>query len=182
MDINDQIAANLGLVYQQLRRFNLQDDQDAESYAYESLYRAVITYDKNAGTAFSTYATCVISNALRMHIRKLNKKRQLDVISYNIPLSDEEDSGTIVDKIKYFEDTESTVLFNELHGAVSEAFIKVYETLNDNQKKAIFMWYESDYKMTQMEIAKALGVSQAMVSRTLSGFKHKLKIELEEYM
>lgn len=182
MDINDQIAANLGLVYQQLIRFNLTDDQDAESYAYEALYKALTTYDESAGTAFSTYAICVISNTLRMHIRKINKKRQLDIISYNAPLSDDEDSGTVIDKIKHADDTESTALFNELSGAVNDAFLKVYSTLNDTHKKVIYMWYESDYKLTQKEIATALRVSQPMVSRVLSGFKYKLRVELEEYL
>lgn len=182
MDINDQIAANLGLVYQQLIRFNLKDDQDAESYAYEALYKAVTTYDAAAGTAFSTYATCVIANTLRMHLRKINKKRQLEIISYDTPLSDDEYAGTVVDTIKQVEDTESTVLFNELSGAVASSFEKVYNALNDTHKKVIYMWYESEYKMTQAEIARSLNLSQAMVSRVLSAFKYKLKIELEEYM
>ena len=117
-----------------------------------------------------------------MHLRKINRKRQLDVVSYDAPLSDEEDSSTIVDTLKQAEDTESTVLFNELSCVVSESFKKVFCALNDTHKKIIFMWYESDYKMTQSEIAKTLDVSQTTVSRVLSSFKYKLKVELEEYM
>lgn len=182
MDINDQIAANLGLVYQQLIRFNLKDDQDAESYAYEALYKAVTTYDAAAGAAFSTYATCVIANTLRMHVRKANKKRQLEVVSYDTPVSDEEYSGAFVDMLRQAEDTESTVLFNELSDVVANAFSDIYDTLSDTHKKIVSMWYESDYKMTQTEIARTLHLSQAMVSRVLSSFKYKLRVELEEYM
>lgn len=182
MDINEKIEANLGLVYQQLIRFNLTDDQDAESYAYEALYRAIITYDESAGTAFSTYAICVISNTLRMHIRKINRKRQLDIISYDVTVSDEDSTGALVDTLAQAEDTESTVLFNELNGAVSEAFLKTYNSLSEMHKKIIFMWYESDYKLTQSEIAKSLHLSQPSVSKALSNFKYKLKLELEEYM
>jgi len=182
MDINEKIAANLGLVYQQLNRFNLTMDQDAESYAYESLYKAIQTYDPSTGAAFSTYATCVISNTLRMHIRKSNKKRQLEVVSYDAHMSDDEDSDTFLNTVKQVEDTESIVLFNELSDAVAESFNSVYNTLTDTHKSVISMWYESNYRMTQKEIAMSLGLSQAMVSRVLSSFKYKLKLELEEYM
>ena len=182
MDINDQIAANLGLVYQQLIRFNLKDDQDAESYAYEALYHAILTYDKSAGAAFSTYAVCVIANELRKHLRTLNKKRQLDVVSYDEPTAQNDDSYTLIDTIKHGEDAEATVLFTELSGAASEAFKRVYATLPDNHKKVISMWYDSDYKIKQTEIAKVLQLSQPMVSRILSSFKYKLRQELEEYM
>ena len=182
MDINDQIAANLGLVYQQLIRFNLTTDQDAESYAYEALYRAIITYDTSAGTAFSTYAVCVIANELRKHLRTLNKKRQLDIVSYDTPVSEDENAGAYVDTLRQAEDTESTVLFHELSGVVEESFNKVYDTLNETHRKIISMWYESDYKLTQSEIAKALHLSQPTVSKALSHFKYKLRLELEEYM
>lgn len=181
MDINDQIAANLGLVYQQLFRFNLTDDQDAESYAYEALYRAILTYDKASGNAFSTYAVCVIANELRKHLRTLNKKRQLEVISYDVPVSDD-NSATLVDTLKQAEDTEATVLFKELSGVVAESFNKVYRSLSETHRSIIYMWYESDYKLTQREIASALKLSQPTVSKALSHFKYKLKIELEEYM
>ena len=182
MDINDKIAENLGLVYQQLIRFKLSTDQDAESYAYEALYNAIRTYDESTGAAFSTYATCVIANTLRMHLRKMNKKRQLEVVSYDAPVTNGEDSATIVDTLRQAEDTESIVLFNELSDVVADSFRKVYNTLNDTHKRVISMWYASDYKMTQVEIANALRLSQPTVSKALSHFKYKLKLELEEYM
>lgn len=182
MDINDQIAANLGLVYQQLSRFKLATDPDAESYAYEALYKAILTYDKSAGNAFSTYAVCVISNALRKHLRTLHKKRQLYVMSYDTPLTDECDTFTIVDTLMHAEDTESTVLFKELSAEVEKAFNKVYSGLSDLHKKIIAIWYDADCKISQREIADAMHVSQPAVSRAISLFKHKLKMELEDYV
>lgn len=182
MDINDQIANNLGLVYQQLRRFKLTDDQDAESFAYEALYRAVLTYDASTGTAFSTYAVCIIANELRKHIRTLHKKRQLSVISYDTPSTYEDNDSTLVDSLKHADDTESVVLFNELTSVVEESFNKVYNELNETHRRIISMWYASDYKLTQNEISKALHISQPTVSKALSHFKYKLRMELEEYM
>ena len=126
MDINDQIAANLGLVYQQLNRFNLREDPDAESFAYEALYKSILTYDKSTGNAFSTYAVCVIANTLRKHLRTLNKKRQLDVISYDISDGYDDSDGTFLDSIKHAEDTETTVMFHEFSEEVEAAFNRVH--------------------------------------------------------
>lgn len=182
MDINDKIAANVGLIYSQLKRFELTQDQDAESFAYEALYRAVITYDENAGAVFSTYAVCVISNALRKHLRTLNKKRQLDVVSYFTPLSADEDSGYLLDTIHYAEDTESVVFKHYLQDATNKAFDEVYEASSDLHKRIVDMFYRSDEPMTQQNIAAAAGVTQATVSKVISSFKHKLHLRLEEYL
>ena len=182
MDINDKIAANVGLVYSQLKRFELTHDQDAESFAYEALYRAVITYDETAGAAFSTYAVCVISNALRKHLRTLNKKRQLDVVSYYTPLSVDEDGGYLLDTIGYAEDTESVVLNRYLQDVTMKVFDEVYEASSNLHRKIVDMFYRADEPMTQQNIATAAGVTQATVSKVISSFKHKLHVRLEEYL
>lgn len=185
MDINDKIAANRGLIYQQLTRFNLQYDQDAESYAYEALYRAVITYNENAGAAFSTYAVCVIANALRKHLRTLNKKRQLDVVSYYETISAACNSDDLIDAIPMPDaetDAEAVVIFKEFNCVVNKAFKKALKTLPSLQQSIVTTWYTSDCKMTQSELARALHTSQPTVSKALSVFKYRLKLELEEYM
>lgn len=182
MDINDKIAANKGLIYQQLARFNLTYDQDAESYAYEALYRAIITYDEKAGAVFSTYAVCVIANALRKHLRTLNKKRQLDVVSYNGTASTDSDADDMIVILPDGVDAEAVVLFKELKGVVRDAFYKVLSAMPELQRQAIIMWYNADCKLTQTELAKALRTSQPTVSKALSVFKYRLKLELEEYM
>ena len=182
MDINEQIAANRGLIYSQLYRFKLADDPDAESYAYEALYKAIQTYDANANTAFSTYAVCVIANELRKHLRHLNRKRQLEVVSYNATIQTGTDTISYLDTLYYDTDAESEVLFKELQGVVRESFLKVYNSLNDTHKAIIKAWYDSEYKLRQKEIAELMQLSQPSVSRALSAFKYKLRLELEEYM
>ena len=185
MDINDQIAENAGLIYKQLSSFNLLYDQDAESFAYEALYKAILTYDKDTGTAFSTYATCCIANALRKHLRTLNKKRQLDVVSYYELISTKENSDELIDIIPQLDtttDAEAVYLFKELQGVVSDAFVKVLRGMSEKHQTVITRWYNSDCKMTQCELAKALQISQPTVSKAISVFKYRLKLELEEYM
>jgi len=182
LDINDKIAANKGLIYQQLTRFNLLYDQDAESYAYEALYRAILTYKGDAGVVFSTYAVCVIANALRKHLRTLNKKRQLEVISYNDTVSADPESDDMLDILSDDTDAEAIVLFKELTDVVAKSFTKVLSTMPELQQKVITTWYDADCKLTQSELAKALSTSQPTVSKALSVFKYRLKLELEDYM
>ena len=182
MDINDKIAANKGLVYKQLHAFQLLYDQDAESFAYEALYNAIRTYDEKAGAAFSTYATCVINNALRHHLRSLNKKRQLEVVSYYTPLSpDEEDSICLVDVLVHPEDAESVLIDKEARTTINKAFSEEYASLSDKHKLVVDLFFIEN-NMTQQEIAKAANVTQATVSRIISAFRHRLKVRLEELM
>lgn len=182
MDINEQIRRNRGLIYKQLHAFQLTYDQDAESTAYEALYKAIQTYDEKTGTAFSTYAVCVINNALRHHLRSLNKKRQLDVISYYTPLSpDDEDSACLVDVLVHPDDAESTLIDKESRATINRAFKEEYMLLSDKHKKVVDLFFAS-CGMKQQDIAKAAGVTQATVSKIISAFRHRLKIRLEELM
>lgn len=182
MDINEKIARNKGLIYKQLHSFQLTYDQDAESTAYEALYNAILTFDEKAGTAFSTYATCVINNALRHHLRSLNKKRQLDVISYYTPLSpDDEDSACLVDVLVHPDDAESTLIDKESRVIINKAFSEEYTLLSEKHKKVVYLFFIAG-DMKQQDIAKASGVTQATVSKIISAFRHRLKIRLEELM
>lgn len=182
MDINEKISRNKGLIYKQLRSFQLLYDQDAESFAYEALHKAILTYNKETGTAFSTYATCVINNALRHHLRSLNKKRQLDVISYYTPLSpDDENSVCLVDVLVHPDDAETTLIDKESRIVINTAFNEEYQLLSDKHKKVVDLFFATG-GMKQQDIAKEAGVTQATVSKIISAFRHRLKVRLEELM
>ena len=181
MDINEQIAANTGLIYSRLRLFNLQDDQDAESSAYEALHKAVLTYDKDKGATFANYAICVIDNSLRMHLRKMYRKRQLTVVSYNTP-NFNTDKECLLDVIKLANDAETRFISNEACKYITETFVKHVNALPDKYRAIIELWYHSTPKMSQTEIAAELHISQPNVSRVIANFVYKLKKELEEYM
>jgi RNA polymerase sigma factor (sigma-70 family) len=182
LDINDKIAKNRGLIYKQLRSFQLTYDQDAESMAYEALHKAILTYNEEAGTAFSTYATCVINNALRHHLRTLNKKRQLDVVSYYTPLfPDDESSACIVDVLVHPDDAESALIDKESRATINKAFSEEYKLLSAKHQKVVDLFYVAG-SMTQQEIAKSVGITQATVSKVISAFRHRLKVRLEELM
>lgn len=182
MDINQQIYDNLGLVYTQLGRFGLYDDQDAESLAYEALHKALITYDSASKTAFSTYAVCVISNALRMHMRHKNRKRQIEYSSYDAHIGGT-DSSVGLDVLQGPDSTVQCFDNKELRRDIRRALRTVYDSLTTDNQRAVFLkWYDSDFSLTQKELASETGLAQASVSRMLSSFRYKLKQELEEYV
>lgn len=182
-DINDVIAENLGLVYTQLRRFGLTDDQDAESLAYEALYKAIQTYDAGTGNNLSTYATCVVSNALRGHVRTKKKKRQIQQISYYTLLHEDEEDGYLLNMLHEAETAEEAIIRIELQSRLAAALDKVREEQTSDLRVEIFdIWRESNFTIHQKEIAKLVGVSQATVSIALGNFRYKLKQELEDYV
>ena len=183
-DINDIIEQNLGLVYQQLRRFKLSDNQDAESLAYEALYNAVKTYDANTGNKLSTYAVCVISNALQGYLRTANKKRQILPLSYNVLV--EGNDGETAEMLEFIcgpNTTEDAVFLGELHERLHQALHAVYDDLYVEKHRHIFeLWYCSGFMRKQTDIARELGVSAPYVSHVLSVVKNKLRQQLEDYV
>ena len=181
--INDMIANNVGLIYAQLNKFNLSMDQDAESIGYGALHNAVVSYDSGKGVKFSTYATVCIYNALGSYIRTLNKKRQLDVVSYNAPSSiDGEVGHEYLESIPAKQNTEQDYIEAELHAHVRTAVQELYDSLTNNTQKAILAaWRDSEYSATLVSIAKSVGVSQPYVSKVLSSFKKDLRKRLEEH-
>ena len=182
-DINKEIENNMGLVYQQLHRFHLINDDEAYSLAMEALWHAIETFNTEKGFQFSTYASVCIYNAIGQHIRHKNRKRQLEVISYNI-LVEGKDNET---ELEYFlgdltDDPEKRVLLDELRVVAKQIIDEEFEKLSGNARIVVGAWIASDYNVKQTEIAKETGVSQSNASRILSAFKYKLKRRLEDYL
>lgn len=182
-DINKEIENNMGLVYKQLYRFHLTKDDEALSLGMEALWHALETFDAAKNFQFSTYASVCIYNALGRYVRHLNRKRQLDVISYNSIVEGQGDTT----EFEFFlgdltDDPEKRILLAEL-GKVAEQIIhEEYNKLSGNARLVIGMWIASDYKVKQTELAKETGIPQATISRYLSAFKYKLKVRLEDYL
>lgn len=182
-DINDKIATNTGLIFNQLIKFNLAKDPEAESIGYEALYNAILTYDQSKNIKFSTYASVCIYNALGSYVRTLNKQRQLEVISYNnVAYSEDGTDHEFVDFIATPTNMEADLIRTELHQIVREVFQAQYDSLtNEKHKTILHIWRESEYTSTYSEIAKQVSVSQPYVSQVISNFKFKLRKQLEEY-
>jgi RNA polymerase sporulation-specific sigma factor len=183
-DINDTIASNVKLVYNQLHVLNLSDDANAESLGYEALYRAIKTYDPSKGYKLSTYATCCIYNALGSYIRTLNKKKQLVVYSYNAPVQTEtcDEGHDYSEVIAGANGPEEYMLHYELKQKISEAAMIEYGNLrNKTQRSIVSTWYNAGCAITNKEVATLVGVSQPYVNQILSAFKSNMRKRLEEY-
>lgn len=178
-NLDMQIAKHLGLVYSQLHKFHLVDDQDAESLAYEALYRAIVNYDDSKNIALSTFATVCIYNALGSYVRKLNKQRQIHTISYNNLVGDDDDE--FVDFIPAADDVEKSYIHKEVCRLAIVEFKNQYDKLTNEKHKTILRaWYASDFSATTKDIAKDVGVSQSYVSQVINNFKQSLKKKLED--
>lgn len=178
------IKDNTGLIFAQLKRFNVMQDPEAQSIGYEALWTAATTYDKSKGYKFSTYATCCIYNALCSYIRTLNRKRQLEVVSYN-SIAYQED-GT---KHEYLEllstnivDTEQEILQKELYCTLNRAIQISYDRLTNPKHKAVIkVWRDAEYNISNKEVAAAVGVSQPYVNQIINTFKNNIKKIMEGY-
>jgi RNA polymerase sigma factor (sigma-70 family) len=178
------IKDNAGLIFAQLKRLNIMHDPEAQSIGYEALWNAAMTYNESKGYKFSTYATCCIYNALCSYIRTLNKKRQLEVVSYN-SIAYQED-GT---KHEYLEllstgivDTEQELLQKELYCTLNRAIQISYDRLTNPKHKAVIkVWRDAEYNISNKEVATAVGVSQPYVNQIINTFKNSIKKIMEGY-
>ena len=178
------IKDNAGLIFAQLKRLNIMHDPEAQSIGYEALWNAAMTYDESKDYKFSTYATCCIYNALCSYIRTLNKKRQLEVVSYN-SIAYQED-GT---KHEYLEllstdivDTEQELLQKELYCTLNRAIQISYDRLTNPKHKAVIkVWRDAEYNISNKEVATAVGVSQPYVNQIINTFKNSIKKIMEGY-
>lgn len=182
-NINEVIASNVGLVYDQLKKFSLAGDPEAESIGYEALYNAVCNFDDSKGTKLSTLATVYIYNALGTYVRTLNKKRQLEVFSYNnVAYTADGDNKEYVDFLPDNKSIEDEYVRKETCNTVQQAVQDLYDTLtNEKHKMILAKWRDSDYRATTTDLAKEVDVSQPYVSQVINNLKFKLKQRLEEY-
>lgn len=176
-DINELIKKNKGLVYKQLHKFNLVDDQDANSFAFEALYKAIQTWDSSSGTKLSTYATVCIYNALGCYVRKLNRKRQLDTVSYNNIANDNAEFSNFI-SLQY--SLEESVINRIRLKSAYAAMQRLRCKYSGVCLKVLEIWYSSDFSISTTDIAKILGTSQPYVSQTLARIRADIKKEMGE--
>ena len=182
VNVDKFIKDNSGLVYAQLWKFNLADDPDAESIAFEALYNAIVTYDISSGTKLSTYATVIIYNALGSYIRTCNSKRKVQTISYN-KVTHVDDSGNEHELAEMIQ-ASGSVEDDYIHKSVCKAAMSLFDeylckVTNEKHIQILTIWKESEFTATTVTIASRVGTSQSYVSQVINNFKSKLKKKLE---
>ena len=176
-DIDRLIESNLGLVYAQLNKFNLLHDHEAESYAYEALYNATVSYTINKKTAFSTYATVCIYNALCNYLRQINRKRKLELISYNAVIDEEATQTTeFLDTLKVDNSVETLYLRKEHNKELWRILNDELNSMKESTKKSILLkWIESNCIISRTNLALLFGVSQPYVTSVIKNFQATIK-------
>ena len=128
------------------------------------LCRAALSYNKDSGVKFSTYASAVLTNVVKTYFRLAQcdkRKISLDTISLEQEVYERDgDSLCIDDRLgtEYLED--SLVLFD------------LEDILNERELMVCKLRYQG---MNQTEIANMIGTTQAGVSRLLSKAKKKVE-------
>jgi len=189
VDENQLIQDNMGLVYWTLHKFNVAKDPDALSYGMYGLYNAIRTFDSSKGFKFSTYASVCVYNAVGTYLRSAARTKRLPCISLDEAINPyKENCDTMAAFVAGSSDTPEELIIErertvELKQAVRKAIATVMGSFKKEAHKEILrIWLDSNCKLTQQEIAAAVGNTQSCVSRVLAVAKHRLKQELEEYL
>lgn len=168
--VNELVELNTGLVFDQLKSFNLYNDEDAISYAFEGLYKAVVTFNVDSGNKFSTYAVVCIRNSIQQLIRKRNSEAKVVLLSLDSFVIDTITLGDTIEDPRSREDNSKTI--------ISAVYDIIDNHKNDKTKCILYEWVKSDFTATNREIAMRLGVSQPYVSNVINEFRARLRKKL----
>jgi DNA-directed RNA polymerase specialized sigma subunit len=176
-EINEIIEQNMGLIRKQLHRFKMYDDAEAMSRSLEALWNAAIYYDEDRGTAFSTYATACIYNALCAYYNE-QKKPSKRFISYdNIASTETENSFEVFLTDGLSAEDIAHKIDEDL--LVRRIFYEELAKFKGLRQRIIYTWEEGNYIINETEIAEVVGCSQSYVSYTLKIFFNKMKQALK---
>lgn len=157
------ILNNIGLVGYVLKSLKLNIfDEDLQETGIVGLCRAVNGFDASKGVKFNTYATWAIRNEILMTFRK---KRIIPVFSL-----DEECHLDNDESVSYSDMIPSAERFEELSGLKID-LERFLNRLDDREKKIVFLFLNG---MSQMKIAKEIGLSQPYISKFLKGIRRKI--------
>jgi DNA-directed RNA polymerase specialized sigma subunit len=177
--IEELIVLNYGLMQKQIKKFGMYNDPDALSFAYESLYKAIITYNVENKHKFSTYATVCIYNRLGSYVRSIKTQIVLNTLSYESTVS--EDGKTLLDTFESKSTADGELLsecgIQDVYEAIDYC---IRSTTNPLHRMIVSIWVETDFKASYTSIAKAAGCTQSYVSQVIRIFKSTLKKKLGE--
>ncbi len=176
--VEELIKLNTGLIWEQLKKFGLVGDPEALSIGYETLYKAIMTFNTSRSNKFSTYATVCIYNSLGSYVRSLNTIINKNTISYDVPV---DDKGTVhLDRFESTLTADGRLLeeagVEEIMQCVEQC---IAEVNNKTQRNILEYWRDSMFKATHREIAAKFKCSQSYVSQTINRFRCNLKNKLE---
>lgn len=175
--IEQMIIQCYPLLMSQLNKFYMYNDPDALSFAYEALYKAIITYNMNGTTKFITYATVCIYNRLGSYLRAV-KNRPID-IPLHMPIAESGDElMAIVDSGQY---TDLPIIIDDFFSKCDKIIVDMIGSMKNEKHRTILnVWRDSEYDMSHSDIARQVKLSQSYVTQTIHMFRHAFKKKLED--
>ncbi len=173
------IRKNMRLVAHMVKKYTSSDmeQEDMISIGTIGLIKAIKSFDPDKGSRLATYAAKCIDNELLMQLRS-NKKRSREV-SLNEPIGTDRE-GNEISLMDFLECENSDVYHLVLFNQEVEWLRKAIESrLEERERKVIALRYGlyGTREMTQMEIARMMGISRSYVSRIEKKALGKLRIE-----
>lgn len=174
---DDLVLNNINLIYMVLKQMDLYDrSDDFYDVGLIGLVKAANTYDASKGYTFTTYATTLIKNQIRLEIRRDNsskRKANVNALSLDAPIyiNENGDKIALIDSIPSNFNIETYLIEKEQLSEVRQAISK----LNAREQLLLVYYYDG---MNQKDIAKIFHVSQAWVSRMIKSIIRKIQKEL----
>lgn len=164
---DELIVQNINLVNYTIKKLRFSSIyDDCYEIGLIALINASKTYDENKGIKFNTYAVNCIKNEILKYIRLERcekRKANYDKVSLDEPIYTDQvgNNITLFDVLSNGEDLEEKILKQEQINLLKT----IIEILDPQDKFMIEHYFElwGNKKMTQVEIAKKLGLNKRFV-------------------
>ncbi len=175
-------CGNLGLASYIARQYSNVIYEEAFHEAMYCLYKSIISYDVNRDTSFISYATTVINNGIKKHLK--NNRNHLSTSSIEDIILENEENKNLNNFISP-KQNELDLVESVANKDISNQIQKIIKSnlFTDEERILIYSYYGTNgFKiLNQDELAKAFNLSQAQISRKLNKINEKIKQEMEFY-
>ena len=177
------VERNLRLVVHMVKKYsyNEHDLEDLISIGTIGLIKAIDSFNAKKGNRLVTYAAKCIDNELLMTFRTDKKKSK--EVSLNEPLGTDKEGNAICFQDMTFSEDEDAVERIQKAQDIQKLNSIFEKTLSERERYIIICRYGlyGKKEMTQIELAKQLGISRSYVSRIEKKALEKLKSSMEDY-
>ena len=174
----DYMSMVHALSYKYFGRIHIKMDiEDLEGAGYYGLTKALNTYDTEKDCKFSTYAFSCINNEIKYFLKKEFKDAKRVPVSLNESLGDDD-----TERIELLSDKTTDILKNLIKEENIEMMLECVKNLPYKYRFIIEHRYGLNDKkiLTQEDIARFLGTSQAFVCKTEQKIINLLYIKMRE--
>lgn len=164
-DISQLLKQHKNLVYYMLSKTNQLNNQDAESAAWDALWKSIELYNVYSQVAFSTYACTVMRNAICDVIRK-----QQRIISI-CDIDETQETGCL--------HVEQNVCSSEGVCEIMQIFETYVSSKKGLNRNILLAWSSVRFENNVSNIAQICNTSTSYVSRVQCAFRAYLSRHLK---